>query len=170
MLTLFRRHLKSCKHRSRRYKSCGCPIAAEGTLRGEMIRRTLDLRNWEAATRLIRDWEIHGHEVSLSVSDATKRWIADCEARKLKPQSIRKYKEVKKELDARFGSISARSISVDDLRKLRESWSFSGTTTAKRLELIRAFFSFCVSSGWLEKNPAKGIKGASAARESNGSL
>src|ERR1017187_3720917 len=88
--------------------------------------------------------------------EACDRWIADCEARKLSHSSIRKYKEVAKELSERFTSL--RSVSVDDVRKLRESWKYSGSTVGKRLELVRAFFSFCLQSEWLDKNPAKGVK------------
>ena len=44
------------------------------------------------------------------------------------------------------------------MRKLRESWTYAGSTVGKRLELVRAFFSFCESSGWIEKNPAKKVK------------
>lgn len=54
------------------------------------------------------------------------------------------------------GSVS--SISADDLRKLREAWTYSGTTVAKRLELVRAVLSFCLHSGLVERNCAKGIK------------
>jgi hypothetical protein len=74
MLSLFRRHSSTCKHSNKghSYRSCGCPISVAGTLRGEKIRKSLDLRNWEAATRIIRDWEIGGKEVvtvSKSVND-----------------------------------------------------------------------------------------------------
>jgi hypothetical protein len=56
MLTIFRRHLSSCKHSSkgRKYRSCPCPISVEGTLRGERIRKSLDLRNWEAARAVLQ--------------------------------------------------------------------------------------------------------------------
>ena len=157
MLTLYRRHRANCKSTARRAK-CSCPIWAQGVLHGESVRRSLDLTNWEAANRLINELEIHGAEESLSVSDACERWIADCEARQLKPQSTRKYREIKRELVEHLRGIAVRSVKVDDLRRLREGWKYTGTTTAKRLELMRAFFSFCEASGWLEKNPAKGVK------------
>jgi site-specific recombinase XerD len=64
-----------------------------------------------------------------------------------------------------FSQCSIRSVRTDDLRKLRESWSYSSSTVGKRLELVRAFFSFCEVSGWIEKNPAKGVK-APQARQS----
>ena len=90
------------------------------------------------------------------------RWISDCEARNLSSESMRKYQRLKRSLDASWGDKSLRIISVDDVRKLRESWTFSPGTMAKQLELVRSFFSFCESSGWIEKNPAKGVKAPQA--------
>src|ERR1035437_8343749 len=156
MLNLYRRHRANCKSMARRAK-CTCPIWVQGVLRGEAVRRSLDLTNWEAANWLINEWEIHGQDEQVSVNDACDRWITDCEARQLKPQSIRKYREIKKELVEKFGTLGVRAVSVDELRRLREGWKYSALTTGKRLELVRAFFSFCVDSGWIEKNPAKGV-------------
>ena len=157
MLNLYRRHRAKCKSSARRAK-CFCPIWVQGVLHGEPVRRSLDLTNWEAANRLINEWEIHGEDEQVNVSEACDRWIADCEARQLKPQSIRKYREIEKELVEKFGTLGVRAVSVDELRRLREGWKYSALTTGKRLELVRAFFSFCVDSGWIEKNPAKGVK------------
>ena len=54
MLTAYRRHQAPCSHRSRRFKNCKCPIWVQGSLRGEYVRRSLDLRSWEAAANLVR--------------------------------------------------------------------------------------------------------------------
>ncbi len=69
MLTIYRRHRAKCKCTSRRAK-CFCPIWVQGILRGEEIRKSLDLTNWEAAATLVRDWEIEGHKDIPSVSVA----------------------------------------------------------------------------------------------------
>ena len=60
MLNLYRRHQPPCRFASRRYRNCNCPIWVQGSLRGEYIRRALDLRSWSAATDLVRDWEASG--------------------------------------------------------------------------------------------------------------
>jgi hypothetical protein len=57
MLTLFRRHMKGCKFTLRKDRNCQCPIAVEGVVHGRKVRKSLDLRSWEAAQRLVRDWE-----------------------------------------------------------------------------------------------------------------
>jgi hypothetical protein len=48
MLNLYRRHRANCKSTVRRAKYT-CPIGVQGVLRGESVRKSLDLVNWEAA-------------------------------------------------------------------------------------------------------------------------
>jgi integrase len=160
VLTLFRRHLASCKHRlkGRRHRTCACPIAVEGTLHGEKIRKSLDLRNWEAAVRLIREWEISSPGGTLTVKDAADRFIKDREALKLSEAMLRKYKNVASELKREFGDLPVRRVTVDDLRRLRESWKLASVTTQKRLEMLRKFFRFSLESGWIDKNPALAVE------------
>jgi integrase/recombinase XerD len=160
MLTIFRRHLSSCKFaaKGRKHRHCNCPLAVEGKLHGAMIRRSLDLRSWEAAQKLVRDWEIYGEKNAVRVTAAADKFIADAKARELKEPSLRKYRHVVDELKREWGTLALRAITVDDVRTLRQSWKLSGISTAKRLEHIRSFFRFCVDSGWIEKNPAKAVK------------
>jgi hypothetical protein len=73
MIVVFRRHFAAVRiDRS-------CPIW-EGTVHGEKIRRSLDLRNWEAAVRLVREWEMHAPKGTLSVSDACDKFTSHATA------------------------------------------------------------------------------------------
>jgi hypothetical protein len=54
MLTLNQRDWLKCKSTSRTAK-CFCRILVQGVLRGGAIRKSLDLANWEAAIKLVRD-------------------------------------------------------------------------------------------------------------------
>jgi site-specific recombinase XerD len=94
----------------------------------------------------------------LTVADAAERFIKDCEARKLSEAMIRKYRHVTEEIKQEFGRAPLRSLMVDDVRRVRESWKLAPVTTQKRLEMVRKFFRFCVDSGWMDKNPAKAIQ------------
>jgi len=49
-----------CRHTSRRFRNCKCPIWVQGSLQGEGVRQSLDLRSWEAASDLVRGWEASG--------------------------------------------------------------------------------------------------------------
>ena len=60
MLTIYRRHVKACPHRSRNYKRCQCPIWAQGTLGNESVRQALDLTSWDAAEDEIHEWRTSG--------------------------------------------------------------------------------------------------------------
>lgn len=158
MLTVYRRHRATCKHRARRFKGCFCPVWVQGVLRGEKIRRSLDLTNWEAAQKLVRNWEIHSPDLCMTVNQAADRFLEDNAARKLTDRQLRKYKTVVEELKQRFGEIPIRSITVDDVRKIREGWKLAPITMQKRLEMLRSFFRFCMDSAWTDKNPAHSIK------------
>jgi hypothetical protein len=82
MLTLYRRHTRDCtffgKNRhAKGANACAarCPIWVQGTLRGETIRRSLNLTSWEAAS----DWEAEEHpgETSAPVDAVARRAVAE---------------------------------------------------------------------------------------------
>ena len=61
VLTLYRRHIRDCfffnkpRHaKGARACKAACTIWVQGTLRGEYIRRSLDLTSWEAASELVQ--------------------------------------------------------------------------------------------------------------------
>jgi integrase/recombinase XerD len=157
MLNLYRRHMASCPHRSRTYRKCGCPIWAQGTLHDKWIRRSLDLRSWDAGQKLVRDWEA-GQSGDETISGACEAFVKDCTARKLSDASIGKYELLIKELKAQFGKRSVRSISLPEMRTYRETWELSPISARKKLERLRTFFRFCQDSNWRTDNPAKAIK------------
>jgi len=130
----------------------------QGNLHGEWMKKGLGVRSWEAAQRIVRGWEAGDKTSSVTMREACKRWLADCEARQLKPASLKKYRHLQKELETEFGDRPVGSVTVDDIRQLRESWKHTGMTTAKRLEMVRSFFSFCLASGWCPGNPAKMVR------------
>src|SRR5690348_3928103 len=100
MLTIFRRHVKDCKWKSRKHRNCQCPIAVEGTLHGRPIRKSLDVLGWEAAQKIIRDWEANSNGATVTVSEACEKFISDTEARNLSEAMVRKLKHVTNELKA----------------------------------------------------------------------
>lgn len=158
MLTLFRRHVKECKWTTRKHRNCQCPIAVEGMLHGRMIRKSLDIRSWDAAQKLVREWEANPQAGGITVNIACDKYLSDAEARRLSRETIKKIKHITGELKRELGSISIRSVTVDDIRKLREGWKLAALTTQKRLEMMRSFFRFCVDSGWIDRNPAAAVK------------
>ena len=167
VLAVYRRHQAPCKHRSRRFRNCKCPIWVQGSLRGEYVRRSLDLRSWEAANDLVRGWEASG-EVGVikpevpTVAEAVTKFIDDATARHLAGETIRKYKNL---LERRFigwceskGYRLLRQITVDGVREFRATWDDGAVYATKNLERMRAFFRFCEQARWIDRNPATSVK------------
>ena len=158
VISLYRRHQESCKHTSRAKRNCRCPIWAEGTVHGHKVRKSFDLRDWEAASHLVREWEIEGQANTFTVNEAAGRFVADAKVR-VKPSSVLKYEQSVKGLKEAHGTKLLQHVTVDDVRIVREYWKISPITMQKRLEMVKAFYKFCEASGWIEKSPAEKLKG-----------
>ena len=69
MLTIFRRHVKACPHKSRRYHRCSCPIWIESSVGDERVpRKALNLSSWEAAEKFVRDSNVAGSSAAIASS------------------------------------------------------------------------------------------------------
>jgi integrase len=112
----------------------------------------------EAAQKLVRDWEIKPEGGGITVKVACEKYLSDAEARNISDSQMRKLRLVLGELDRNFGPVAIGSVTVDDLRKIREAWKVAPITMQKRLEMLRSFFRFCVDSGWIDRNPAKVVR------------
>ena len=182
MLTIYRRHGPDCQfhgrknQRSARANSCEkrCPIWVQGSLAGEKVRRSLDLRSWAAASDLIHKWNSSGQvgveKISAPpITEAVSRFLTDAEARGLRPSSLKKYRRLLEgELVPYCKSTNVGAlerITVDFLRKFRESMPHAHITQQKKIEYLRAFMRFCVDSDWIAKNPAKAVKLARVAQK-----
>jgi integrase len=160
MLTIFRRHLKKCKfaERGRSHRHCNCPIAVEGRLRGEFLRQSLEVRSWEAAQKIVREWEGVGPKNIVMLDDAYDRFITQHKSNGSAEATIAKHTRLKVRVVAFFGDVPLHTLSVDEVAKFRETWEFAPLTTRNTIERFRAFFNFCVAREWLDKNPAKPLK------------
>jgi len=167
MLAIYRRHRSPCPRRSRRFRNCRCPIWVQGSLQGEYVRRSLDLRSWEAATDLVRSWEASGkvgvrRTEAPTIADAIDKFLADAKERNLRESSLKKYRRLLVgellPFCASKNVSSLERLSVEFLRDFRDSLKHSPVTQQKKLENLRAFMSFCQASEWISKNPAKAVK------------
>lgn len=158
MLTIFRRHTRKCRHTSRDERRCSCPIAVEGTLDGEYLRRSLGVRSWEAAQKKIREWETTGRKDPVKVSYACNSFLKDCEARRVGPAQLGKYKLLIKELKDVIGERNIAEVTLEDLRNYRALWRVSPVSAQKKLERLKTFFRFAHDSGWVSNNPARLLK------------
>lgn len=170
MLTLFRRHLRSCPHNSRSYRRCKCPIHVEGSVSGQKIRKSLDLTNWEAAQNRVREWEVTG-EIKLKRSDraeittvekAVNLFMQDSKARHLAESTLKNFrvlleKHLYKYCQSR-GIRFLRELDAEELTSFRAEWGGAAITQRKKLERLRTFFRFCLMRKWISENAALALR------------
>lgn len=163
MLTIYRRHKKSCVHRAegREYRRCRCPIWVDGSHKGKEIRKALGELNWERAQQTLD--ELLGDKPSeISIEQMCKDFIADAEARKLRSSTIDRHKIIFRQLEAFAKSQGLRWLSALDtatLNRFRATWKgSSGLAELKKLERLCSFFKFAIANGYLQKNPAAAIR------------
>lgn len=142
----------------RSHRNCSCPVWVQGTLHGEWMKKSLGIRNWESAQKLVREWEAGNAGRSMTLGKACEEFVADAEARHLGAAQLGKYKLLARELKAFFPERLVEGMTIDELRAYRESWDLSPVTSGKKVERLRAFFRFCVESGWIGNNPARLLK------------
>jgi site-specific recombinase XerD len=171
VLTIYRRHYSPCKFAARkeprRYRTCHCPIWVQGSLGREYVKQALDQRSWQAAADLVRGWEaagrVGGQRVQVpTIAEAVEKFLADAEARNLRPASLKKYRRL---LEGQFlaycrtrSATALHRLTVDFIRGFRDSLHHSPVTRLKKLEILRAFLTFCQASEWIAGNPAKAVK------------
>ena len=90
--------IRRVTHAGRRAASPPAPIWVQGSLRGEYILKSINLRSWEAASELIRGWEPRERSVSssrmYSVPEAVRKFFADATYRQLSKSTISKQRNV----------------------------------------------------------------------------
>ena len=167
MLTIYRRHRPPCRYTSRRFHRCKCPLWVQGSLGREYVRRSLDLRSWEAASELVHGWEASG-EIGVvrpaipTVLEAVAKFIIYQQSRDLSGETMRKYETL---LNGRFlpwceskGYRLFRQLTVDALREFQTTWTDGPLYATKNLERLRAFFAFALDAQWIQRNSVASLK------------
>jgi len=169
MLGLYRRHQKGCLHghKGRKHLCCGCPLWVDGRLNDKRLLKALRTSDWQTAQQIARDWELKGapskrNKQNLITLEASwKAFFADLVARNLQSSTIRKYRPLTREMQEhalRNGYQLITDFDSTVLREFRSTWQMSPLSSVKKLERMRAFFSFCQDNEWIESNPTRKIK------------
>src|SRR5207244_8414722 len=144
MLTIYRRHSGDCAHRAkaRRERRCKCPIWVQGSLRGEYVRKALNLNAWEAAADLVHGWQGSGQVGVVkptvpTVREAVEKYLADAKARNLQPEYVKKLQQLLETKLLAFCTAHncrlLKQLDVDRVRAFRESWTYAPIPAKKRL-------------------------------------
>ena len=165
MLTLFRWHTKRCPHDSRDYVKCQCPIWMDWTLPdGQRIRKSLGLKDWQAAQRRAREMEADGIASAgeaVTVQKAIEAFEADAK-NTIKSSTLKQYKIILSRLEAyskEKGYVFLKQLGVVQVREFRNSWTtYSPRTAGKHIERLKRFFKWCGENNWIKDSPATPLK------------
>lgn len=192
-LNLYRRHNQDCEgghprwstsgqheERSKKWKRCGCPILASGSLAKEFKRLKTGRITWDDAALVADRWQAAGSwKAAIEASPAQALAIQPTTAGKgtTIEHSIAAYmaeheKHSASQTVKRYGYLMAKvkkysehkgyttidQWSVSDVREFRDSWKVGIPTANRDMSVIRAFFGFCTDNEWLERNPSTKVK------------
>jgi integrase/recombinase XerD len=166
MLTLFRRHSRTCPHTSRTYRRCSCHIHVEGSLGGELIRKALDLTSWTAAVKLVRAWEEAGRigaesQVVPGIEMAVQKYLDGKRNKKLAESTIYKLRNIfEKQLlgwAKNKGYRYLRELTPERLSDWQTTWKDAPLAASKKYQRAVGFFYFCIRMRWIDENPMKAI-------------
>jgi integrase len=160
----------------RGWKRCACIIHAAGTLQGKFNRRQTGQTDWDAAKALAAAWERAGSwngEVSqpellpeptrnkrTTLEKAIKAFLAEFEEHAAFATQ-KKYRLMLTKLRAfseQRGFVMIDQWGPSDVREFRSSWPVSPQTACRRMSMLRAFFEFCLSNEWIDRNVARLVK------------
>jgi integrase len=137
-------------------------------MNGERIHKALGTADWQQAQQIVRDLEtrtnctdIQTPIALITIDQAWLRFMADLEARKLHPATVRKYRLLQKQMGefaTRNGTRFLSQLDIDGMSEFRNGWNDGALSGSKKLERLRAFFRFAVKRKWITENPASDLK------------
>src|SRR5207245_7027673 len=143
-----RRHKNACVPAAISYARCRCAIWVQDSLHGRWMRQSLDMSNWEDASKKVREWETGVKPAEeMSVKDAIQKFLDDAQARYLSDASIGKLRFVlEKQLVAfceRKGISTMRQITFSDVIEFRKSWADNPLSASKKFERLKSCWRSC---------------------------
>jgi integrase/recombinase XerD len=172
LVHIFARHNRSCPHKADpQYKRCRCTRWVTFTFEGKQHRESTRAQSHEQATVYARGVEQRYERIlagakpkptgHITVAQAITAYLDDKRAQQLQESTLRKrVLWFEKELLTWCHANAVQFLSDLDLvhlRKWRSSWELGALAMQKKQDIVRQFFSFCVASGWVKENAAKGL-------------
>jgi len=128
-----------------------CPLWIDWRVNGKRIQKPLGTRDWGVAQIQARKIEVDGLASPIApttVEAACDKFLSDAKARQLRDSSLRKYRQLFKQLrqySQTRGIALLNNLTMDELLTFRSTWKNSNQSAKKKLELLKAFFRFCAA-------------------------
>ena len=97
----------------------------------------------------------------MTVETACELYLRELEARNLRKSTRDVYSTVfrmLRKLAAESGLEGLHELDKDTMRRWRDEWTCAPSTQAKRLNTLKAFFSFAQEQGWVPESSVKGLR------------
>jgi integrase/recombinase XerD len=171
-VTVWTRHSADCPHADDpNHRRCKCPKHLSWSHNGKQFRKSAKTRSWDIASKKARAIEVEHEQIAAgekpkkhepaSVAHAVEAYLADKRSQNLQQVTLQKLTTIfKKQLLAWCNNHSIHYLADLDLTRLRQwrnTWESGGIAAKKKQERVIGFFCFCISSGWIHDNPAKGL-------------
>jgi integrase/recombinase XerD len=171
-VTVWTRHSTDCPHADDpNHRRCKCPKHLSWSHNGKQFRKAAKTRSWDNAVKRARAIEVEHEQIAAgekpkkyepaSVAHAIEAYLADKRSQNLQEVTLQKLTTIfKKQMLAWCNNNSIHYLADLDLTRLRlwrNTWEGGGIAAKKKQERVIGFFYFCISSGWIHDNPAKGL-------------
>jgi integrase/recombinase XerD len=137
-------------------------------MNGSRIRKSLGTTDWRKAQEMLLELEtgtkcadVQTQTKPITLAQAWLRFMADLDARKLHPATVRKYSLLQKQMKefaAHKGLDFLSQIDIDAMGEFRNGWKDGALSASKKLERLRAFFRFAVKRKWVAECPVSDLK------------
>jgi integrase/recombinase XerD len=166
MLIVHRRHVDDCPHKyeGRSYRKCSCPLWIDWRVGRKRIQKPLGTRDWGVAQIQARKIEVDGLTTTIiptTIESACDKYLEDARARGLKEESLRKYKQLFKqmqEFSKTKGIPLLNNLTTPEVLEFRTKWKNSSRSAKKKLESMKAFFRYCLAAKPIATDPVSAIK------------
>jgi hypothetical protein len=157
-----------------RWKKCGCPIYASGTLKDGFQRKKTGYTTWAEAEAQATRWEQAGSwsgpvpsaapikpvepdsdkaARGTTIEKGVKAFLAKCERRGIREPTYRKYKTFTKQFRAYCdgtGYVSTGQLQVGDGELFYATWKDGARAAGRKLERFRRMVKFWTKQGWIQ--------------------
>src|ERR1019366_2700380 len=119
---------------------------------------------WEAAGRwddaVVPEAVPEAEQSRPTIRSAVKAYLAEHEKNSARG-TVKKYTMLMAKILAwsdHKGYVTLDQWGPQNVRECRDSWTVSPRTANRDMSIVRAFFEFCYSNEWIERNPGRLVK------------
>jgi integrase len=158
-----------------KWRKCGCPIYASGTLNGNSkFRKNTGRFTWSEARSVADAWERgqatptppqsespKDEKLRATIEHAVELYLSNRRSRGIRQNTEKKYKGFTNQFKGwadKKGYVYLDQFTVLDGDEFYESWTDGAGSRGKKLERMNGFFEFCRKRKMIAENPVEALE------------